>query len=114
MDTGGGWSHCVCSQEAKREQEMELSYDALRPSLSDTFPPASLPNLLSSTQLGDPGLKCVSLSLAILNLPNSETLECSPSCCGDHSYKVIPWPPHNYNFAAVMNQDVNICGFGWY
>lgn len=114
MAAGGGRSHCLCSQEAEREQEMELSYGA-------SSPPSVT---ISSSKLARPSKQHPSWGtqdsnvwacrLAIPNLPDSATLECSPSCCGDHNYKVISWLPHNCHFATVMNHDVDICGFGWY
>jgi hypothetical protein len=52
----------------------------------------------------------------VFNLPNTATLLYSPSCCDDipphtHTTAKLFWPLlHNYNFATVMNCDVNI----WY
>jgi hypothetical protein len=54
--------------------------------------------------------KSFPLKADVLSLPNASTLWYSSSCCGEPhppNCKVISLLLHNYNFATVMNHDVN-------
>jgi hypothetical protein len=49
----------------------------------------------------------------VLNLLKAVTLKYSFSYGGDPNYKVILLLLHDYDFATIMNRDVNTCGFQW-
>jgi hypothetical protein len=49
-------------------------------------------------------------SPVFLNILNAAALSYTSSCCGDPKHKNIFVATHNYNFAAVMNCNINIFG----